>query len=116
MMVPSDAVRNLESLASKDNFVEEGIYTGVHDPVLRENLNRELNETIKNFIEAVVDGATKERYIILLRDSIGKFDRIMLDTEDAERVALNFEKIMDCIGLDSSDGVLNEWMYGFDPK
>jgi hypothetical protein len=39
----------------------------------------------------------------------------MLRTQDAEQVAGTFEEIMDCIGLESSDGILNTWMYSFDP-
>ena len=116
MKVASDAIRNLKILANRDNFTEEGMYTGVHDPVLREKLNAKLNSTIQNFIEAVENRATREQYIELIRNSMANFDRIAVDTDDVEQVALNFEKIMDCIGLESSDGVLNNWMYGFDPN
>ena len=34
------------------------------------------------------------------------------DTEDRERAALYCEKVMDVLGIESSDGLLNEWMYG----
>ncbi|MFN3574521.1 MAG: DUF4844 domain-containing protein [Phenylobacterium sp.] len=27
-----------------------------------------------------------------------------------------FEEIMECIGLESSEGLLNEFVYGFDPS
>lgn len=47
---------------------------------------------------------------------IARFDRDELETEDAEQLAGNFERIMDCIGLESSNGILNTWMYGFDPS
>jgi hypothetical protein len=116
MKVASDAIRNLKIFANENHFTEAGMYTGVHDPLLRKKLNSQLNSTIQNFIEAVENRATREQYIELLRNSIANFDRIALDTEDAEQVALNFERIMDCVGLESSDGVLNEWMYGFDPR
>jgi hypothetical protein len=38
-----------------------------------------------------------------------------LDTEDRETVCHYFEELMDCVGLQSSNGLLNNWMYGFDP-
>jgi hypothetical protein len=40
---------------------------------------------------------------------------INLDTEDRERVCHYFEELMDIVGLESSDGHLNNFMYGFDP-
>ncbi len=40
---------------------------------------------------------------------------INLDTEDRERVCNYFEELMDIVGLESSGGHLNDFMYGFDP-
>jgi hypothetical protein len=118
MKIKDDAIQKLAILAEEDNFAEEKgtLYTGVHDPILRASLNSKLNSAIRAFIKAVKNKATKDQCIDLIRNSINDFDRSALDTEDAERVAGNFEKIMDCIGLESSEGILNKWMYGFDPK
>lgn len=119
LQVRADAIENLANLASKDNFSEEQgtlFYTGVHDPLLRAHLNRQFNSVVRSFIAAVGNGATREQFLELLRTGIYAFNRSELDTEDAERVAGNFEKIMDCIGLKSSGGILNKWMYDFDPK
>ena len=38
-----------------------------------------------------------------------------LDTEDRERICTYFEELMDIVGLESSGGYLNDFMYGFDP-
>jgi hypothetical protein len=118
MKTNDDAIQNLSNLAERDNFAEEEgtLYTGVHDPVLRANLNNRFKSAIEAFTKAVKNKATKDQYIELLRTSLKSFDRSTLDTEDAEHVAGNFEKIMDCIGLESSQGILNAWMYGFNPK
>ena len=118
MKVKDNAIEELSHLSGKDNFAEEkgGMYTGVQDPIQRAMLNTLFNSVIKKFIRAINDGATKKQYVFLLKTSIHSFNRSLLDTEDAEHVASNFEKIMDCIGIESSDGVLNNWMYGFEPK
>ncbi len=34
---------------------------------------------------------------------------------EQDRVLLYFEQIMDIAGIQSSDGMLNDWRYGFDP-
>ena len=39
-----------------------------------------------------------------------------LNTEDRERVCSYFEELMDIVGLESSNGQLNKFMYEFDPN
>ena len=115
MKVKNDATYQLKTLAGKDNFASNGaLYTGVHNPALRANLNARFDLAIAHFTDAVDRKATKNEYLALLASEIKKFERVELETEDAEQVGTNFEHIMDCIGLDSSEGILNNWMYGFD--
>jgi hypothetical protein len=38
------------------------------------------------------------------------------ESEDMEQAAGYMEELMDLLGIDSSDGLLNSWVYGFDPK
>jgi hypothetical protein len=38
------------------------------------------------------------------------------DTEDRERLCGYLEEIMEIFGIESSDGLLNRWLYGFDPQ
>lgn len=104
----------LHALAQQDHFASDGIlYTGVQDPVERKRLNAKVALSIQKFIVAYQNNASKQAYLKLLASEIATYPRG--DTEDAERVAMVFEKIMDCVGLESSNGILNTWMYGFDP-
>lgn len=113
----ADAIPQLRALAADDNFAaDQMLYTGVRDPVLRAKLNHQLGAAILKFVKAVEQKASKEALLRMMAAEIAAFKREALDSEDAEQVALNFEKIMDCIGLESSDGILNQWMYGFDPN
>ena len=117
MHTKTDAVLELQTLAAQDHFAADGaLYTGVLDPVLRMRLNTQVDSTIGKFVRSVQRKASRKEYLALLASEISGFDRAQLDTEDAEHVAANFERIIDCIGLESSDGVLNNWMYGFDPN
>jgi hypothetical protein len=117
MQVNADAVDQLHALAARDNFAPDGaMYTGVHDPALRAILNVKFDASVGKFVALVQHKATKQEYLNLIGSEIATFHREYLDTEDAEQVAANFEKIMNCIGLESSDGILNTWMYGFDPN
>ena len=116
MKVNVDAVSKLQALADRDNFAPNGIlYTGVQDPAQRVDLNTRFKLAVSRFISAVENKSTKDEYLALMASEIKKFERTDLETEDAEQVGTNFEHIMDCIGLESSEGILNDWMYGFDP-
>ncbi|TLX49685.1 hypothetical protein CWC31_15575 [Pseudoalteromonas ruthenica] len=107
-------VSRLEKLRASDLFGPDGfLYSGVQDPKQKAELSKHFDNVISEFIKLAVAGASKQDYLQLLQLSMQDFDRDALDTEDAENIASNFEKIMDCIELDSSYGALNDWMYGF---
>jgi hypothetical protein len=38
------------------------------------------------------------------------------DTEEKERACGYCEQIVDILGMENSEGVLNNWLYGFDPN
>ena len=38
------------------------------------------------------------------------------DTEEKEQACTYCERVMEILGIDSSDGALNTWLYGFDPE
>ena len=111
------ALENLESMKAFEYFSSDssGLYTGVRSEVSKIQLETQYQAAIIAFIKHTKSGATERSYQELVKQSINTFNRDMLDTEDAVRVATNFEKIMDAIGLYSSGGALNIWMYGFDP-
>ena|SRR5688572_24946856 len=112
----SSAIQALRQLAGKDNFAGEPgtLYTGVHDPVARAELNTKFDHAVELLIAAASQGAQTSDYLAIIDKQINAFDRDSLDTEDAEQVASNFEQAMDCLGVESSAGILNKWMYGFD--
>ena len=60
---------------------------------------------------------TDNKYQAKIGIGLKRFSDIYLnlDTEDRERVCSYFEELMDIVGLQNSDGQLNDFMYGFDP-
>ena len=111
------ALINLESMKTQEYFGPDsyGLYNGVRSHTLKIHLETKYQTAITEFIKHAKSGATERSYQKLVAMRIILFNRDTLDTEDEERVATNFEKIMDAIGLYSSGGALNIWMYGFDP-
>lgn len=108
-----ESIEKLAKLALQDNFGSNGVlYTGILDSELRSVISSKFISTIDLFKEACIEGKSDQDLLLLLKCEIRKYDRNALDTEDAENLAGKFEEIMDCVGLENSDGALNKWMYG----
>ena len=91
-------------------------YPGLADPGLRKILTERINRAANDFNEVSLrPGATADDYREAIKKGLERFDEIYLDTEDRERVCHYFEELMDIVGLESSGGMLNTFMYGFDP-
>ena len=107
----------LSRLIGEDHFADDPatIYTGVHDPNERLAMNTRFDRALEALRDAAQNGATPSTCLDLIELHLAGFKRAELDTEDAERVAGRFEMAMDCLGIESSEGMLNRWLYGFDP-
>ena len=113
--LPVDAMARLEALKNAPKFLPEadGLYTGVHDASERLAAETVINAVIER-VEKLLSGAGTKK-AVLNEFSLGLSQITLSDTEDREQAALYMERIMDCVGMESSDGLLNTWMYGFDP-
>lgn len=106
---PPDAVLRLQLLRAAQKFgPAPPFYTGIRDEAavnaLIDRIEAELkNRPTKQFVLGEFSAALNEL------DPPG-------DTEDRERVCMYLEQIMNIVGLESSDGLLNTWPYGFDPS
>jgi hypothetical protein len=107
-------IASLVQLENRDNFQASGIYTGVKDPAIRARLNSNIHDCVRSAEAAARNGAAPDEIIALIKVSIWRIPRTELDTEDAEHYALGYEAILDALEIESSNGVLNDWMYGFD--
>lgn len=117
MALPSDAEQALLALFDASKFEEDldSLYPGLADPNLLPELSLWINDSIQDFLEIVRRGnVTSAELLECLRRCVARYDGRTLDTEDRERCAGYFEEIMDCVGLDSSEGILNELVYGGD--
>jgi len=113
--LPPDVRARLRALKGRPKFLpeEDGSYTGVQDPAARRAAEAAINGVIERVEALLPDRATKAA--VLKEFSTGLDQLALTDTEDREQAAGYLEQIMDCLGMESSDGLLNKWMYGFDP-
>jgi hypothetical protein len=121
MKTSENAMDKFEEFKKKEKFIEEDMqpfYPGIADPSMRPILTEKINQVADDFKEvAQNENPTEKKYQEKIGIGLKRFSDVYLDldTEDRERVCSYFEELMDIVGLESSDGQLNEFMYGFDP-
>ena len=109
-----------DEFKSKDKFLQDDklFYPGIGDPNLKPVLTEKINLAADDFKNLADKGnSTDKEYQSAIKTGLERFNELylQLDTEDRERVCSYFEELMDIVGLESSDGHLNNFMYGFDP-
>ena len=117
---PENAMTKFEEFKSKEKFIQEDklFYPGIGSLTLKPILTEKINLVTDDFKKLADKGtATNKEYQEVIKEGLDRFVDLylQLDTEDRERICNYFEELMDIVGLESSGGHLNNFMYGFDP-
>ena len=120
IMTPINAMDKFEQFKAKEKFVQDNsiFYPGIADENLKPILTEKINQSADDFKALAEKGqSTDKEYQEKIKVGLLRFSDVYenLDTEDRERVCHYFEELMDIVGLESSNGQLNEFVYGFDP-
>lgn len=118
---PINAMTKFEEFKNKEKFIADNsiFYQGIGDEKLKPILTEKINFVADDFKKAAESkNATDEDYQKAIKTGLQRFSEIYLeiDTENRERICSYFEELMDIVGLESSDGQLNDFMYDFDPQ
>jgi len=108
-----------EEFKNKEKFIPDSaiFYAGIAEPALRPVLTQIVNQAADDFREVFSTvSPTDAGYQQKISAGLKRLDGIYLDTEDKERLCHYFEELMEMVGLKSSAGILNEFLYGFDPR
>lgn len=121
MKLPANAMNKFENFKNKEKFLPDNsiFYPGIGDKSLKPILTEKINLAADDFKKAAsLDKVTDENYQNAIKTGLKRFSDIYLelDTENRERICMYFEELMDIVGLESSNGQLNDFMYGFDPN
>jgi hypothetical protein len=119
MKTPKNANEKFAEFIAKKKFVEENFYPGIADEKMRLVFTEKINQIASDF-KTVAESKkpTDKKYQEKIGTGLSRFAKIYLelDTEDRERVCTYIEELMDIVELESSNGQLNKFMYGFDPN
>lgn len=118
MKTPDNAMTRFEEFKNKEKFLQDDklLYPGIGDPNLKPVLTDKINLAADDFKKlAAKENATDKEYQNAIKVGLDRFEDLylQLDTEDRERVCSYFEELMDIVGLESSGGHLNNFMYDF---
>jgi hypothetical protein len=114
------AIEDLQRLRSAVKFSAEKVifYPGLENESLRDRITTLVNHGIDEFIFVAKNNGGEKDFQQAIQKGLNYFEALdyNLDTEDRGRVCGYFEEMMEAVGLESSGGILNKWMYGFDIK
>jgi hypothetical protein len=85
-------------------------YNGLRPERARVLAESQINELIDRLRDGLASNPSKKFTLKEFAKTMREFASI--DTEDREQLLRYLEEIMDVLGIDSSDGLLNRWMYG----
>lgn len=108
-------IQKLKQFQLQDHFLpDKFLYTGVQDPELKKQLNQKVADTSLAFIKLYESKTppTRQQLLQVLSEGINQIDPASVDSEDRQQVATVFENFLDIIKLNSSEGILNTWVYG----
>ena len=119
MKTPKNTEDKFAEFIAKKKFIEENNYPGIADEKMRPIFTEKINQVANDFkIVSESEKPTDLKYQEKIKIGLLRFSDVYmdLDTEDRERVCSYFEELMNIVKLESSEGQLNKFMYGFDPN
>lgn len=116
LAVPKGAVAMLDQIIAEPKFRPEpsGLYTGIPTEPERQAAEAAINDLASRLSKGIAEHPTKAYVLGEISKTLPAFED--LDSEDKDRALEYVESVMDAVGLESSNGLLNRWRYGFDPN
>jgi hypothetical protein len=110
--VSPHTIEKLSEFRLRPKFVDMpgAIYNGMKPESSRLFAEEQLNSLIDRLQNGLPSRPSKKFVLAEFAKTMAEFEAT--DTEDREQLMRYLEEIMDSLGIESSDGQLNRWMYG----
>jgi len=110
----SEIKEALRELKSQKKFLENLtlFYPGAPNELIRIKAENIINSALVKLIESPTDSFTENEFWLTLKTAAKQLAK--MDSEEMDRGLSYMEEIMDIYKIESSDGRLNEWRYGFE--
>ncbi|MBB1381466.1 DUF4844 domain-containing protein [Shewanella sp. SR41-2] len=112
----SEVKEALRELKSQKKFLANLalFYPGAPDELIRIEAENVINSALVKLIESPSDSFTENEFWLTLKVAAKQLAK--MDSEEMDRGLSYMEEIMDIYKIESSEGRLNEWRYGFEPS
>lgn len=110
----ADRPETLSRFIAKKKFIEEGFYRGATNERDRLRYEAQVNELARSLSRLPAEKQTKAVVLGMFRLTMAEFEGA--GSQERDRFLGYLEELMDIFGVESSDGLLNNWRYGFDPS
>jgi hypothetical protein len=110
--ISQHTVAKLSELRDRAKYVDTPgtMYNGMRPESLRSLAQEQLNRLIDRLRDGLPSKPSKKFALAEFAKTMAEFEAT--DTEDREQLLRYLEELMDILGIASSDGLLNRWMYG----
>ena len=90
-------------------------YVGLLPEENQEKANQLMNASIERLIKILEKNPepTKDEILAEFKVGVTSFDGIASDTVDKEKVCEYYTQIREIIGFETTNSILNDWLYGF---
>lgn len=114
LKIDGSTITKLKEFRHKKKFLADDrlLYPGAGSEATRILLESKINELADRLISGIAINPRKSFVMDQFRVTLAQC--VEFDTENRERICSYMEEIMDILGIESSDGLLNRWMYGLD--
>jgi Domain of unknown function (DUF4844) len=112
LAVSTAQLSKLAEMRREPKYVDEPgtIYDGLRPESARQRAEGQLNDLIDRLCNGLLSTPAKRFVLSEFAETLTEFEPT--DTEDRECLLRYLERIMDILGIESSDGLLNRWLYG----
>jgi hypothetical protein len=114
LTVTPEVLQRLAALRSQSKFEAESLYPGAPTEEVRLNAERAVNAMLDRLAVDLPESPRKSYVLSEFLKMLKAFEHE--DTEEREQACTYCERVMSALGIASSDGALNTWLYGFDPE
>jgi hypothetical protein len=114
ILTPAILLR-LSALRSEPKFHGDSnhLYPGAPTEEIRVSAEKAVNAMLDRLQVGLPTAPQKSYVLSEFLEMLKNFKSA--DTEERERACTYCERVMESLGISSSDGVLNTWLYGFEP-
>ena len=112
LAVSAVKLSKLAEMRKEPKYVDEPgtIYNGLRPEAARQKAEAQFNNLLDRLCTGLAETPTKQFVLSEFAKTLAEFEPI--DTEDRECLLRYLERIMDILQIESSDGLLNRWLYG----